>query len=136
MNLIWGADPSGPPPHPLPVRGWALLAALHHLRTDRSTTMTTTRSANRNRGLFIDPVPDQTWRARAACAAPDVDPELFHPIARGNPAARQVGAAKTVCRRCPVVDPCRTWALAVLEDGIAGGLTEDERRQVRAGRAS
>lgn len=74
---------------------------------------------------------DTRWRARAACR--DRDPEWFFPTAVTGPGHRaQVQRAKAVCARCPVLTPCRRWALEDLADGIAGGLTEHERRQARA----
>ena len=45
-----------------------------------------------------------------------------------------MAAAKAVCRRCPVRDRCLAEALERLPHGIAGGLTERERRRVRAAR--
>jgi hypothetical protein len=73
------------------------------------------------------------WRERAACR--DVDPELFFPTAKpGTPAHdRQAAPAKKVCRRCPVREQCLTDALARLPHGVAGGLTEHEREQIRRG---
>lgn len=70
------------------------------------------------------------WRSRAACL--DVDPELFFPVATDGPVYdAQVTAAKAVCARCPVVAECLAEALARIPDGIAGGLTEVERRALR-----
>jgi hypothetical protein len=70
------------------------------------------------------------WRSRAACR--DVDPELFFPTAESGPARHaQVRAAKAVCARCPVRAQCLTEALARIPYGIAGGLTEHERRTLR-----
>ena len=40
----------------------------------------------------------------------------------------QVVAAKRVCAGCPVRPECLTEALVRIPYGIAGGLTEDERR--------
>ncbi|MGQ0577166.1 MAG: WhiB family transcriptional regulator [Pseudonocardia sp.] len=69
------------------------------------------------------------WRAAAVCA--QVDPELFFPESyRGRPAQRQVAAAKRVCAGCPVRAQCLSFALGALSDGIAGGLTPQERRDV------
>lgn len=66
------------------------------------------------------------WRSAAACRG--VDPELFFPVAETGPAYdAQVGAAKAVCARCPVVAECLAEALARIPDGICGGLTADER---------
>lgn len=70
------------------------------------------------------------WRAFAACR--DQDPELFFPAATDGPAYEaQVAAAKSVCRRCPVRVACLRDALQRVPHGIAGGLTESERRAVR-----
>jgi WhiB family redox-sensing transcriptional regulator len=70
------------------------------------------------------------WRERAACR--DVDPELFLPIGHGPAAEAQIAEAKAVCARCPVVQECLAWALETGQDaGVWGGLTEDERRELR-----
>ena len=76
------------------------------------------------------------WRSRAACLG--VDPELFFPAAETGPVYdAQVSAAKAVCRPCPVRAECLAEALTRIPYGIAGGLTEDERRALgrRPGRA-
>lgn len=73
------------------------------------------------------------FRHRAACRS--VDPELFFPASvEGDEFEVQVAAAKAVCAGCPVLQACRLWALQQLADGIAGGMTEDERRAERARR--
>jgi hypothetical protein len=75
---------------------------------------------------------DADWRHLAACT--QADPELFFPTAVAGPAlASQEAAAKAVCRRCPVLAQCLRWAVAQLPHGVAGGLTENERRLLRAG---
>lgn len=66
------------------------------------------------------------WRHRAACR--DEDPELFFPVGNSGPALLQIAEAKTVCRRCPVVSGCLSWALeSRQEDGVWGGMSEQER---------
>ncbi|MEU8473715.1 WhiB family transcriptional regulator [Streptomyces hygroscopicus] len=61
-----------------------------------------------------------TWQARAECL--DEDPDLFF---------TSTASAKTVCRRCPVLDQCREWALdRRIEFGVWGGLSEAERRAI------
>lgn len=75
------------------------------------------------------------FRHRAACRS--VDPEVFFPSAEaGRELERQVAVAKAVCGDCRVRDACLSWALTHLPDGIAGGMTEHERRgeQARRGR--
>jgi WhiB family redox-sensing transcriptional regulator len=67
------------------------------------------------------------FRHNAACR--DLDGELFFPIGNTGPALLQIEEAKAVCRGCPVLYECRQWALSSgLEYGVAGGLSEDERR--------
>ena len=65
------------------------------------------------------------WRHRAICR--DEDPELFFPVGTSGPALLQIAEAKTVCRRCPVIEQCRTWALDTGQAGVWGGTSEDER---------
>jgi hypothetical protein len=73
------------------------------------------------------------WRSRAACR--DRDGELFFPSAEAGPArAAQEAAAKAVCSGCPVRTECLDEALARIPYGIAGGLTEQERHQLRTTR--
>ncbi len=70
------------------------------------------------------------WRHRAACRAED--PDLFFPIGTTGLAVLQVEEARSVCRRCPVMDRCGQWALATgQEHGVWGGLSEDERRALK-----
>lgn len=56
----------------------------------------------------------------------DEDPELFFPFPG---AIGQILEAKTVCAGCPVLADCRVYAMSQ-SDGIWGGLTEDERREL------
>ena len=70
------------------------------------------------------------WRERSACL--DEDPELFFPVGNSGPAVLRIEEAKTVCRRCPVMEQCRQWALETGQDhGVWGGLSEEERRAAR-----
>ncbi len=86
-----------------------------------------------NPGLTGGQPADRGWRERAACRG--VDPELFFPTAEPGPVHdEQVAAAKWVCARCPVREPCLTEALARIPYGVAGGLTEHERRELHAQR--
>lgn len=72
------------------------------------------------------------WRDRAVCRAED--PELFFPVGRTGPAVEQVARAKAVCVRCPVVAECLSFALVAIPEGVAGGLTAEERQGLRARR--
>ena len=75
----------------------------------------------------LDSVRLDRWVARAACRGSDTG--LFFPDRYSRESA---GAAKAVCARCPVLRPCRAWAMAHPgERGIWGGLTEAERRAAR-----
>jgi len=70
------------------------------------------------------------WRHEAACL--DSDPELFFPIGNTGPALLQIEEAKSVCRRCTVIDECLQWALETGQDaGVWGGLSEEERRALK-----
>ena len=70
------------------------------------------------------------WRHRAQCR--DEDPELFFPIGNTGPALLQIEDAKTVCRRCDVIDQCLSGALESGQDaGVWGGTSEDERRALK-----
>jgi WhiB family transcriptional regulator, redox-sensing transcriptional regulator len=68
------------------------------------------------------------WRA-AACR--DAEPELFFPISAKPASSAQVKRAKLICASCPVCSNCLSYALDHRqEQGIWGGLTEEERRRL------
>lgn len=70
------------------------------------------------------------WRDRAACM--DEDTALFFPIGVTGPALDQTEQARAICRQCPVITSCLEWALETnQQDGVWGGLSEDERRRLR-----
>jgi len=70
-----------------------------------------------------------TWVGEAICS--ETDPELFFPE-KGKPAAM----AKLVCRRCPVLEQCREYAVnaPMVLEGVWGGTTVRERRELRRDR--
>jgi WhiB family transcriptional regulator, redox-sensing transcriptional regulator len=75
----------------------------------------------------------ENWRVIAACRF--VDPELFFPISAAGRCLEQVVEAKKVCARCLVQAECLTFAQRTGQaHGIWGGLTEEERIQVRRSR--
>lgn len=76
---------------------------------------------------------DTTWQEQAACR--DADPELFyHPEGEtGFMKAQRISDARAVCAECPVLEICRANTLHE-EYGIWGGLSEDERAAIRAGK--
>ena len=72
----------------------------------------------------------RVWRNSAACR--DTDPDLFFPVGQTGPAIAHIANAKQVCTTCAVKRECLEYALMTNQDaGIWGGLTEDERRQIR-----
>jgi hypothetical protein len=82
--------------------------------------------------------PAPSWQRFAACAAPDVDPEVFFPDPGDLFSAT---AAKQTCQACPVRQRCLTDALtsedgkgATGRFGIRGGLDHDERHRQATGR--
>lgn len=73
-------------------------------------------------------------RTRAACRG--TDPELFFPLASTGPGAIQADEAKQVCAACPVRVTCLGWAIEhLVADGVWGGLTGNERQQLRQNQA-
>lgn len=70
-----------------------------------------------------------TWHARSACLGSDA--ELFFPE-RGDNAG--VDAALAVCAECEVVEQCLAENLEA-RDGIYGGTTGAERREMRRNRS-
>lgn len=69
------------------------------------------------------------WRDDARCR--EVDPELFFPVVRGPMLIRQEAEAKAVCASCSARQKCLEWAVIYQTDGIAGGMTEEERAALR-----
>ncbi|MEU9706213.1 WhiB family transcriptional regulator [Streptomyces sp. NPDC047981] len=73
--------------------------------------------------------PRSDWMQDSLCSAA---PDLFFPVGTGARTNRQAAAAKALCRRCPVIEPCRAWALSTGPlHGIWGGMTRADRRQLR-----
>lgn len=68
------------------------------------------------------------WQYEGACRSLPTE-MFFHPDGERGPRRRnRENAAKAVCASCPVIQACRTHALAVQEPyGIWGGLSEDDR---------
>jgi len=66
------------------------------------------------------------WRERAACRGADL--AVFFP-GRGESAE----PARRICASCPVRQPCLDYAIShAITSGIWGGLTERDRRALRA----
>lgn len=77
------------------------------------------------------------WQLSGSCR--EVDPTVFfHPDGERGPArTRREAAAKRICATCPVMLPCRVHALRAKEPfGVWGGLSEDDRERMLAGRGA
>jgi WhiB family redox-sensing transcriptional regulator len=74
------------------------------------------------------------WQMHGACRGMD-SAYFFHPEGERGPArANREARAKEVCRRCPVLEPCRRHALSAQEPyGVWGGLSESERDDIIRG---
>jgi len=73
---------------------------------------------------------DRRWRGLAACA--DMEPSVFFPVGTTGSAVQQIARAKAICHRCPVRLACLQYALVShQEDGVWGGHSEEERRELR-----
>ena len=72
---------------------------------------------------------DESWRNDAACLNSDM--AVFFPTpGYGNHV--DWNPARRVCRSCPVVSECRDYAIEHGHwDGMWGGLTPDERAELR-----
>jgi WhiB family redox-sensing transcriptional regulator len=77
---------------------------------------------------------DTSWHRDGACT--QADPELFfNPYdERGADRTRRDALAVAVCRTCPVMQRCREENLHE-QFGVWGGLTEEDRKAIRKGRA-
>ncbi|MFP5486870.1 MAG: WhiB family transcriptional regulator [Acidimicrobiia bacterium] len=78
---------------------------------------------------------DDAWRDHALCSG--TDPDLFFPVGTTGQALVSIDHAKRVCAQCTVTSECLDFALETNQDsGIWGGLSEEERRQIRRQRAA
>lgn len=72
----------------------------------------------------------EDWRHSAACAGTNTD--LFFPVGSRPSALAAANHARALCTTCSVRPDCLTYALDTgQEDGIWGGLTENERRNLK-----
>ena len=79
------------------------------------------------------------WADEAVCAT--TDPELWFPdkgaVGYVTIDGTREHRAKTLCRSCPALEPCREYAMADPSlEGIWGALSADERRALRRREAS
>jgi WhiB family transcriptional regulator, redox-sensing transcriptional regulator len=76
----------------------------------------------------------EEWELTAGCRRHD--PALFFGPNRFEPKRERLAReaeAKSICATCPVMEPCRSYALEQGESyGVWGGLGEAERRSILA----
>ena len=75
---------------------------------------------------------DGGWQLHASCRGTSTD--TFYPPenSRGNTRRLNERPAKRVCESCPVLVPCRRYAVDAQEPhGIWGGTTPEERVELR-----
>jgi WhiB family redox-sensing transcriptional regulator len=101
--------------------------------TDRRTNDQKTRPPSRR--SLVEPGRLDGWEKQSLCAQTD-DTLFFHPEGeRGATRRARAEAAKAICRTCPVMMECRAKSLRTREQyGTWGGLSEDERARVLAGK--
>jgi WhiB family redox-sensing transcriptional regulator len=77
------------------------------------------------------------WQLDGACRGGDSE-LFFHPYGEREPSrSRREQQALAICRRCPVIEQCRTYALAAREPyGVWGGMTETARADALSGRGA
>jgi WhiB family redox-sensing transcriptional regulator len=74
------------------------------------------------------------WSDRAACLS--AEPDVFFPVGSAGLAVDDITAAKAICAGCSVLADCRDYALRSRQPfGVWGGLDEEERRAIWAGKA-
>lgn len=88
--------------------------------------------AHHNLGVVSRQVPPVSAYLDIACT-PEDDLEVFFPDKSAEVYAKD---AKRICNSCPHRDECLLWALETAqEDGVWGGKTARERRQMIKTRA-
>lgn len=71
------------------------------------------------------------WHEQAKCAGLDVT--IFYPeVIGGRHAEKRALEAKAICSGCPVQAECLAYGMSD-RFGVFGGLTPEERREVRLG---
>ncbi|MBV6759912.1 WhiB family transcriptional regulator [Rhodococcus pseudokoreensis] len=74
-------------------------------------------------------VPDvspEEWRLRARCRGMDIT-VFYLDDDTAKPQPQRLRTAKNICRRCPVINECRQYAIHFGEQhGVWGGLTPRE----------
>jgi WhiB family transcriptional regulator, redox-sensing transcriptional regulator len=82
--------------------------------------------------------PDQTWQRQAACRGPQKS--VFFPpthFEKKDERESRERRAKEICSECSVRMACLQYALQIREpNGVWGGMSESERKQIMARQAS
>ena len=70
------------------------------------------------------------WITQANCRG--MNPELFFPSHENGRVRFKIDEqAKKACEECPVLEQCADWAVKHEAHGFQGGLTEQQRAQIR-----
>jgi WhiB family transcriptional regulator, redox-sensing transcriptional regulator len=90
--------------------------------------VTSTRSHETPRPRRLD------WLSEARCKGEPTGIFFAADNERGMKLRRKEWRAKQICRSCPVLEACRSYALDAAEPyGIWGALTPSERRRMQTG---
>lgn len=73
------------------------------------------------------------WQEKGRCRNLSVEVFFEADGIRGPRRRRWEEAAKQVCAQCPVITECRAHAVAAEDYGVWGGLTAQERLDLRGG---
>jgi len=74
------------------------------------------------------------WQLLGSCRGADPSVFFLPEAERGPRKRRRERAAKEICRSCPVIAECATFALSTREPyGVWGGLTPEERELLLSG---
>jgi WhiB family redox-sensing transcriptional regulator len=92
------------------------------------------RAKEENLSAPLPPLALPRFSARPACVGED--PEIFF-VNQNDPELHiRNDQAKRICGGCPVREQCLEWALSYGEHGTWGGLTAQQRGQLRHKRAT
>lgn len=76
------------------------------------------------------------WQDQGLCRRLPTEMFFGMELSRGGTRILHEERAKSVCRRCPVIDACLRHAMAAEAYGIWGGTTAQERADLRDGRVT
>lgn len=61
--------------------------------------------------------------------------DIFFPVTYTKVCHDQIAQAKDICRACPLIEACQSWAVERPSlDGVWGATTPLDRRRIRMGR--